>query len=219
LVKVFSVAIFPLLLLAFALCYLVDQWTYVAITREGDLVETATAILFAAAFLVSSTAALQARHTGRRRFYVIFGLVCLLAFLEEINWGQVLFGFGPPELFLKLSAQHETSIHDVLVERFRIRTITAVTVLMLAFGVLLPASARLSDRLRSFLDRVGIAVPPLSLSVGFLLGSLLANDYVTTREEEIAELFFSLALFLFITMELRKRIATARNWNPARDDR
>ena len=46
-----------------------------------------------------------------------------------------------------------------------------------------------------------IVVPPLFLSFGFALGAFLTLDIFSGQEEEIAELFLSLALLLFIILE------------------
>ncbi len=41
-------------------------------------------------------------------------LLALLAALEEISWGQQIFGFGSGEFFTEHNAQKETNLHNLL---------------------------------------------------------------------------------------------------------
>ncbi len=81
--------------------------------RDGRAVESAQALLFAAAAVFSFLTARAARsrlHTG------LFGLLALGLLLvagEEISWGQQAFGFATPEWIKPHNRQRELTLHNL----------------------------------------------------------------------------------------------------------
>jgi hypothetical protein len=58
---------------------------------------------------------------------------------------------------------------------------------------------------RAWVEGTGFRVPDVALWPGFLVGSLLAFDRPKgARVEELSELAYSIALVLFMVMELRR---------------
>jgi len=187
--------IFPPLLAAFAALYWTDEARYLRVLDEDGPVEWATAALLAAG---AGLAIHRARAGGRsRRFYVVVAAVAGLAVLEEISWGQRLLGVESPDFFLRHSDQQETNLHNVFQQWTGLTTKMVAAIVLLGYGVVLP----LSPRLQVAAARPGVPVPPRVLIVGFALGSLLMIDLPTFEEEEIAELFYALALVLLLGAE------------------
>jgi len=187
-VKAFSLAVFPLLFVAFAALYLSDQTRYLRILDEDGPVEWATVVLLVAA---AAGAARRARPAGSyRRFWVGLALLCALAAIEEISWGQRVIQVPSPDFFVRHSDQQEINLHNVFQQW------SGLTTKLVAAVVLLPLLAPRVPALRDAAARWGIVVPPRALAGGFLLGSILMIDLPTYEEEEIAELFFASCLVL-----------------------
>jgi hypothetical protein len=195
-VKAFSLAVFPLLFVAFVALYLTDQTRYLRILDEDGPVEWATVGLLVAA---AAGAAWRARPAGScRRFWVGVALLCMLAAIEEISWGQRVIQVPSPGFFVRNSDQKEINLHNVFQQWSGLTTKLVAAVVLVPYGVLLPLLAPHVPALRAAAGRWGIVVPPRALAAGFLLGSILMIDLPTYEEEEIAELFFGLCLVLLV---------------------
>ena len=55
----------------------------------------------------------QAERTRKNIFYLLLSLFFLLAFLEEISWGQRIFGVETPAIFAKYNHQEEINLHNL----------------------------------------------------------------------------------------------------------
>lgn len=204
--RVMSVGIFPALLVAFAAIYALDLGMYRQLLREDGPVENFTAAFLFLSAILSLLLAVKIRRRFRyyHWFYVLFSLFTAFGAMEEISWGQRIFGFDSPEFFKKYAVQEEINIHNVIEKRTRIKTREAAPVLVLAYGVGLPLWTRKSARVRSFLERTRIWIPPPILSAGFVLSSVLMLDYPTRLEEELGELFLGIGLALFMLWEMAR---------------
>jgi len=94
------------------------------LTAEDRFVETLGAIMFLVssvgfglAYFRSSRLRYkvkgQAEQTRKNIFYLLLSLFFLLAFLEEISWGQRIFGVETPAIFAKYNHQEEINIHNL----------------------------------------------------------------------------------------------------------
>lgn len=77
-----------------------------ALTVEGGPFETATAVALA---VLGVWAILR-----RRRWWVVAGILFVLAALEELSWGQHLFGFGTPGWLQGRNHQGEANLHNLI---------------------------------------------------------------------------------------------------------
>jgi hypothetical protein len=117
--------------------------TYVAISQEDGSVEWATFLSFvlAAGFLVAVV-----RKASPSRWFqgacVLLALFCLAVAGEEISWGQRLFGFKPPDIFLERNFQQELNLHNVLMREgglgVKIESKHLVMLIALGFGLAWP---------------------------------------------------------------------------------
>jgi hypothetical protein len=86
--------------------------------EEDGLFESATALalLFCAALLFVIGLGRAWRHDRRLgSVAVLMAVFCGLLFLEEISWGQRIFGWSTPAQFEELNAQQETNLHNMFV--------------------------------------------------------------------------------------------------------
>lgn len=128
---------------------------YRALLQEDHVVEWATVWLFFGAGALGLRTAIK----GRRVFDALVALFCLFVAGEEFSWGQRLFGYLPPEFFLRHNEQQELSVHNLP------ESVPPGSILMLALaghGLLIPLLLRLGSGTR-WLERAGVTAPPGAL--------------------------------------------------------
>ncbi len=211
-----ALVLFPALFLVFLAVLLVDRDAFVALVIEDGVVEWATVVGLGIAAVLATRRARSER--SRRRVWVFAALAagCGFVALEEISWGQRIFGIENPEFFVRYSDQKETNVHNVVQKLTRVAMKWPVGLGYVAYGALLPlalAAAFVDGEAAprwsvARLEALGVLVPPLALTRGFLLGGLLMLDLPTNYEEELAELFGVLALVLLLLMEGVRRPAS-----------
>ena len=171
---------------------------YGVAVQEDSLVEWTTFW----AFLGASVAALSAIRTAPSRWFTVyavgFGLGCLLIALEEISWGQRVFGYRPPELFLAANAQQELNLHNLVVTDARK---AALVTLLVGFGVVFPLAGRVAP-LRRWLAKTAIPLPSLLMVPAFLGMAVFYLWYPLRSTGEWVEFMAGLG-FLWAALELR----------------
>jgi len=91
-----------------------DHWG--ALLHEDGIVEWLTFIFLFFAFLLSLVLCKKLANTGEYLasiFYFGVGCFCLFVALEEISYGQRIFGFETSEYLKEINDQQETSIHNI----------------------------------------------------------------------------------------------------------
>jgi len=199
--------VFPLIVAVFAIIYAIDRPLYLRLVAEDGLIEWVTVgiLLGGAALGGFALRRLRAQSWRRRWFYAGFIAFCLFCIAEELSWGQRLFGFRSPPLFETHARQRETNVHNLFqgFTTLKVKEIALGT--FIVYGLALPALMRLRPAVRARVERTGFRVPDAALWPGFLVGSLLAFDRPKgARVEELSELAYSIALVLFMFMELRR---------------
>lgn len=84
--------------------------------------------------------------------------------MEEISWGQRVFGHRPPDYFLAANYQQELNFHNFASTKLRMFTFRGI---ILGYGVLLPMIGLLPWARRLF-DRLAIVPPPVALAPSML---------------------------------------------------
>lgn len=128
-----------------------DPDLYHRIAQEDEVVEWASFWAFALAAALWGRAA---RRAGPRSglFAAGMALFCLFVALEEISWGQRLFGFRPPAYFLEHNFQQELNLHNVVPTEGRKLALVA---LIAGYGLVLPSLSRVPAT-RGTLARFGV---------------------------------------------------------------
>lgn len=178
--------------------------------REDGVVENLTAILLAlaAALAIAATIWIPGPLAWARMFFLLFAGFCVLLALEEISWGQRLFGIESGPFFQTYSDQQEINFHNVMQGYLKsrglplTRTRDLAALALLLYGVVLPA-LNAFQRPRATFRRLKLVVPPPALVPGVFAGVLLCwFDRPTGAEEELGEFLFSLAFFLLVPLWL-----------------
>lgn len=181
-----------------------DPDLYYLSAQEDEYVEWATFWAFVLAAVVHCVVALRQRAFRRSWFLYGIGLFCLLVAMEEISWGQRVFGYRPPAYFLANNFQQELNVHNIVRSSYRTLTVSAI---ILGYGVLLPLAACRVSTCR-WLERAGITAPPLGLSPAFLATYLAWIGYAWKFTGEWVELMLALG-FLFTGILRARQTASA----------
>ena len=81
--------------------------------REDHLLENLTAIFLLGSFLVLAVKFF--RPAGLNRWLILAGALAFFVIgMEEISWGQRIFGWGTPEALAEFNYQGETNLHNVV---------------------------------------------------------------------------------------------------------
>jgi hypothetical protein len=204
-VRAISIVIFPLLLAYFLLIIQIDSKYYRFINNEDNLVEWLTFACLLISGLLSLIMAYQTYKYGDRYlwFFLLFGVACIILGFEEISWGQRILQVESPNFFLENSDQQEINIHNVVNQWFDVRTKHVAAFVLFIYGVCLPILA-IHPKMKTFFEKFRIVISPLFLAGGFALGAFMTLNIFSGQEEEVAELFLSLSLLLFIILETLK---------------
>src|SRR6185503_3542289 len=163
---------------------LLDERTWTGIAQEDGIVEWATflAFVFAAGWLLVVVRK-QSPSWWFKGATILLALFCIVVAGEEISWGQRLFGFKPPDVFLERNFQQELNIHNVLMDErglgFALESKHLVIAIVLGFCALWPFAVR-TRRLGVFAPLAPpFALLPLALAVA---AAELAYDIELTGE-------------------------------------
>lgn len=152
------------------------------------------------AYLAAGVPLLVRSVRERRPFDALVGLFCLFVAGEEMSWGQRLFGFAPPTVFLERNEQQEFTVHNFGATR------TIFAMAMLGYGVVLPLVARTSWG-RALMARVGATAPPIGVLPWFIAAVVLVRWDPHRLSGEFGE---CLAATMFLAAQWPARRAHAR---------
>ena len=96
----------------FLFSILYTNFVLVGMPREDSILEWGTVVLA----LIASVFFFTSGVLGSR-FAFILCIAWLIFALEEISWGQRIFGIESPEFFLRHNYQQETNIHNFFINR------------------------------------------------------------------------------------------------------
>jgi hypothetical protein len=112
------------------------------------------------------------RRNRRRVFHLLLFLVFLFVAMEEISWGQRIFGWDTPPFLEDLNLQGETNVHNIFGGAFSPFHL-AMMVFINGFCYLLPLGYHLSERIRALSDGIGLPVIGIDLIALFIIADLL----------------------------------------------
>ena len=176
------------------------------------------ATYLAAAVLAGATAWVlwATRHTKLRYLFLVMAVAFFLGAMEEISWGQRLFGWGTPSAIERINFQDETTIHNVnFANNVIFEALFWGSALGLTGGVWrLTANLRgLSDRMRMFLPSLTMA-PALLMILVWRTGDLWENANIIRlvmdrfnhgpRGSEVPEVMLGLCIMIYTFTNLQK---------------
>ncbi len=171
--------------------------------QEDEILEWITFWNFVgAAWLLTATAVRRIRKRDSWPWFLVgLAAFCLLVALEEISWGQRIFGYRPTAYFLATNYQQEANLHNALGDTVRQYGFLAVC---WGYGVLLPIAGAWPVT-RGLLDRVGVSVPPLEFLPAFAVTAVFYQVYPWSHSGEWAEAMLGYG-FLFVAVVERGRL-------------
>ncbi len=190
--------------LFFAICTLYYQLAinnpiaYIWATYEDLLGEWAQFYLFLFALIFSVRHAICNRQY--RVFFITLAIACFYVTMEEISWGQRVFGWGTSEFFKKNNLQGETNLHNMLtgpystVLKQSLEYILAIG--LSGYGLLYPLAIKYKLKIACWMEDKGLPTPPLYLAPFFVSAAFLELGHLSFNEAEIAEIFVGLGLSL-----------------------
>ena len=202
------------LLGAFAWFEATDPNAYYRSVQEDQALEWASFYSFFVAGGVFAIAASRQRRTSGALpwFLVGLSLFCVFVAMEEISWGQRVFGHRPPDYFLAENFQQELNLHNIASTDVRMNAFRAI---ILGYGVLLPLMALIPFCRRLF-DRIALVPPPIELTPSMFAMFWLHFWYPWKFTGEVVECAMGFG-FLFVAManaaqfsEQRRPISLAR---------
>ena len=166
--------------------HFLDPDLYYLSVQEDEYLECSTFWAFIGASVLFVVAAARERRLLHTVPWFVIGLAafCLLVALEEISWGQRIFGYRPPRYFLEHNFQQELNLHNIVDTDYRQ---WALAFIILGYGVVLPIVARVPVTKR-FFDGIGIAPPPVGLIPAFAATWTLYVWYPWSHSGEWVEL-------------------------------
>jgi hypothetical protein len=196
---------FGLLVCGSALAWLAPE-AFTGWIGEDGPVETLTALTLGASALFAGSLALGYRALDRVKARTWLLLACALLFgaLEEISWGQRIFGWESPEWFQLHNAQAETNLHNLRFHGIKLNKWVfgkgLALVLVLYVGILPLLYPRVA-RVRARIDALALPLARGRLVLAYLGAlalvrvplSLLADSRAMEMGEMVgAAVFFSL---------------------------
>ena len=113
-----------------------------------------------------------------------------LLLLEEISWGQRIFGWSTPERLENLNAQQETNLHNIFVGYNQL--------IRLVLSLLIASALIYRDAWLRGLDRMGLgALMPPAAAIYFVPFLIYAHIYDELYEEVVAVFLIVYAVNLY----------------------
>ena len=222
--------VFPMvLLLFFIFLKITSPKIYWGIIQEDSFIENVQCIVYFASFIV----AILISHKflkGKRRLYALLYLVLSFGFLfisiEEISWGQRIFGISTPQYFQHHNWQREISLHnlDAVKPHFLHNAYILVgfygSFAWLILWLILPNRIRAKNN-----SAMNFTVPGWYLTLYYLyfeyISNLLLSLHITDhfrapprffvwRDQEPAELLLSFGFLLFVMINYYGRLSRTK---------
>jgi len=180
--------------------------------KEDGIVEWLTVVGLLLGSIVCFSRFLLLLHKRSRWFlFVTLGLGLFLFFAagEEISWGQRIFGLKTPEYFQEHNAQHETNLHNLVVDGVKLNKLIFSILLVGALAVFLlivPLLYQRNNWARKFLDKSAVPVPRFYQVLGFVMVFILINIIRDGKNAELLECCGALLFFLIVRYPKNKEI-------------
>lgn len=194
----FTYALIAAILVAYFVMAAWFPMAFIYATYEDLYGEWAQTFLFAMTCLLAIRIALS--DSRYRWFFAVLAVACFYTVMEEISWGQRIIGFESSEFFKEHNQQSETNLHNLLTGPYKTvsKDILRYTLSLglAGYGLIFPLGLKYEIPFFSWLDRRGIAAPPLYLWPFFVVAAFLELKFLSFNEAEIAELLVGFGLMM-----------------------
>ncbi|MCH8221067.1 MAG: tetratricopeptide repeat protein [Proteobacteria bacterium] len=188
--------IFAVVILAYLVIALYYPIAFIWLTYEDLIGEWSQTYFFLAAMILSLRNVFS--KSNYRWFFAILAVACAYVVLEEISWGQRIFGFSTPEFLKARNLQGEANIHNLFTGPYKTFLKDALSYALaaglVAYGMLYPLACSFKWRPAAWLQKLGVAAPPLVVAPYFVCAAYLELKPFSFNEAEIAEILVAMAL-------------------------
>jgi hypothetical protein len=180
---------------------------YYRSVQEDQALEWASFYSF---FVAGGVFAIAARRRRRATgtlpwFFIGLAVFCVLVAMEEISWGQRVFGHRPPDYFLAENFQQELNLHNMASTDVRMNAFRGI---ILGYGVLLPLIGVIPFFRRLF-GRLAIVPAPIELTPSMFAMFWLHFWYPWKFTGEVVECALGFG-FLFVAIANATRFSEGR---------
>lgn len=226
-ILIFRIIVYLIVFSSYGLLFLGES-KVIWLTQEDGLIENIGALFFLLASGLFILAYYRSRWQGngnhvihfqirRNVFYLLLGILFLIAFGEEISWGQRIFDWQTPPLLNEINAQKETNIHNIWILNGRLpgeqhKSIYGINLNMNAyfsvfwflFCVVVPIMDKVSTRAHSFLSYFRLPICKLWIGGLFLSHAIIFHIIfnflpysLPGRIDELREANYAFMFFIF----------------------
>jgi len=212
--------------LSYLIYILADGSQRALLGQEDGLYENLGALFF----LFSSILFFVTYSKGNPKkniFFLLLGILLLVAFLEEISWGQRIFSINTPDFIQEVNMQNEINLHNLNIFHGReadgstkegwSNMITAgrlFSIFWFMWCVILPILYISSSKIKELSNKIKVPIVPISIGllfiVTYIIGKVLffilenAPKLEEVKEANIAFLFFIVSLWFYFNATKRK---------------
>jgi cell division protein FtsW (lipid II flippase) len=172
------------------------------VAEDGPVEWIATISLFSCA-VVSIERALKFKNKKSKSFYfvsLLIALVFLLGVGEEVSWGQRIFNIESSDFFKENNLQEEINFHNLKLGFVNINKLLFGLIMgafIALYLIILPVIYMKQNKIKLFIDNLGVPIPRYYHIVGILSSSMFINFLHAKDKWELMELTGSM-LFLAI---------------------
>jgi len=154
---------------------------------EDRFMENATFILIFCSAALLTGAAVRSPKGRLRGFFAIAAVLVFIIAFEEISYGQRIFGWETPDLFMKKNIQYETNLHNLLNYQFEaLYTLMSLLILPLAFSIYIHLRPQKYTLLEMILPHPGLFCPCFVITFFALVSGFDQQELI----EELFSVFF-----------------------------
>ncbi|RFZ85374.1 hypothetical protein DYU05_07190 [Mucilaginibacter terrenus] len=197
--------VFALVIAGIVICFVNKQWFEDVYTSEDGFIENFTVFPLSVAVVTAIVYLVKLASKRSWMFILCMSVAALFGFFvagEEISWGQRIFHVESSEFFLENNAQHETNLHNMVVDGEKVNKIVFTWLLGLTVALylfLLPWLYAKKPGVKRFIDWAGIPVPHRVQIIAAIALFVCIGIIPSSKNSELLELGIS-SIFLLILL-------------------
>ena len=134
---------------------------------------------------------------------ILMGGLFFFGAMEEISWGQRIFGVKPPAFFVQHNSQHEINFHNLIISGIKINKLIFGTVLGICVGIyflVLPLLYRRVHWITRLVEKFAVPIPRIIHIFAYIALALLVELTHGGKKGELLEfggvwIFYLMVLF------------------------
>lgn len=190
--KLFAITFFSVAVVCIVWAiYLFKPVGYVFLIAEDCWAESATFVCCMLAFCFLFAAFRKDKHLLMPG-YVLLAIFVLFVGLEEISWGQRIFGIDTPSFIREYNYQQELTFHNMGLFSF-LKSGMIIGIMVSLWAIVFPFISMKMDRLRKLGLKFGIPVVPSYLWPLFAIAVFFISFNSIAKGEEIGEMLLCFA--------------------------